>query len=756
VDGATLRVSALHEGAAGSLWVGTVGSGLLRISAGGSERFTLREGLTGNTVQELFEDREGTVWVVTSNGLDAFRRLPVSRLSTAEGLPSDKVEAVLPARDGKVWISGSELSVWDSRLGQLAPASALTSGRRVTSLLEDHAGRIWVGLDNTLNVLQDGQLRPVAGLGGDDKSLLLRVVEDADRAVWVLLAGERRVVRRIGVDLVAEEALPAARIGDPSHLEADPRGGLWLSYRDGSLAHHRDGVLQKFPAQALSQGRIDRMQVAADGTLIAATQTGLLVHRAGLRRLLGAANGLPCERVQALVRDADSALWLKADCGFIQIAEREFERWWNAPDSKVRFLHLDRTDGALPGVASFAPAAGRSPDGRLWFANGRTVESIDPAALLQRLPAAAPRVEGLTADRASHPARAALRLAPGTRDIEIQYTAPSFAAAHKLSFQYRLDGRDQDWHDAGTRRQAFYTDLPPGAYRFYVRAGQRDGAWAEAQAPLAFEVLPAFHQTGWFRALCVAAAAAMLYGLYRVRMQQVARRVRERLEAKNAERERIARDLHDTLLQSTQGLILVLQRTVRELPEGHASRGKVDQALARADAVLTEGRDRVMDLRGSRPPAGDLLQDLARVGEELAHDGTVAFSARLEGASREIAPEVQDEAYRIGREALLNAFRHAQAQNVEVRIGLGERGFELQVLDDGCGLDEATLAQGASSGHWGLPGMRERAGMVGGRLQVRRRPQGGTEVALTVPATRAYRRALPRRRWIQRWRSTVT
>jgi signal transduction histidine kinase len=322
----------------------------------------------------------------------------------------------------------------------------------------------------------------------------------------------------------------------------------------------------------------------------------------------------------------------------------------------------------------------------------------------------------------------------------------------KIRFQYRLEGRDDAWQDAGTRRQAFYTDLPPGRYRFRVKASNSDGVWNDAGASLDFEIVPTFYQTAWFAALCVALFAAALYGFYLARLHQVANRVRERLAAKNTERERIARDLHDTLLQSTQGLILRFQAATNEIAEDSPTRQKLELALDRADEVLAEGRDRVLDLRVAAESLRDLPQAFASAGDELARGESVAFRILVEGRPRELVRRVNDEAYSIGREALINAFRHAQAQSIEVQLIYGDDEFSIRVRDDGVGIDTDAPQAGSRPGHWGLPGMRERAKQIDAKFAIWSRTGAGTEMELSVPAAVAYGSRTRAQGWFRRWR----
>jgi signal transduction histidine kinase/ligand-binding sensor domain-containing protein len=752
-DGSSLSVTSLMEDRAGSLWVGTLDQGVLRIHKGQVERFSSAQGLLSNAVAGggLFEDREGTVWVATSAGLDAFRRLPVSVFSMKEGLLSEGVESVLPARDGTVWVGNFVLStvVDDRALPPLMPA--LFGNRAVTSLLEDYAGRIWIGLDNTLNVFEKGNLKPILTPQGAELGAIEIMLEDSEQNVWAVTVRQSRRVFRIRDFVVKEEVAPAT-LGNPSVFARHPSGGLWLGYKNGDLASYRNGELKTWAADSVSNGDIRRLLADASGTVLATTSRGLLVQRGSSRQLLGAGNGLPCGSLIDLIRDANNAIWLTSRCGVIQITSDALEHWFANPGSRVAARTFDATDGVQPGVASFTPAAQMGPDGRLWFANGKVIQMIDPEAIKRRNTPPAVRIEELTADRARVALDGVVQLPSRTRDIDIRYTALSFVVPQKIKFQYRLEGRDDAWQDAGTRRQAFYTDLPPGRYRFHVKAANSDGVWNEEGAAFDFEIVPALYQTTWFAALCAGLFGAASYGLYVARLRQVAHRIRERLAAKNSERERIARDLHDTLLQSTQGLILRFQAATNEIAEDNPTRLALELALDRADEVLAEGRDRVMDLRVAADSFRDLPQAFASAGNALAQGASITFRTTVEGQPRELLRRVKDEVYSIGREALINAFRHANGKVIEVQLIYADNDFSIRVRDDGVGIDASALQAGSRVGHWGLAGMRERAKGIGAQLNVWSRAGAGTEIELKIPSTVAHGPRSRASRWLQRWR----
>ena len=402
--------------------------------------------------------------------------------------------------------------------------------------------------------------------------------------------------------------------------------------------------------------------------------------------------------------------------------------------------------------ALFLLKSPKSPDGRLWFTNDTILQSIDPRHLNDNHRVPPVHIEQVVADRKTYAAGEALHLPARTRDIEIDYTALSFRVPQKVRFRYKLDGRNAEWQDAGTRRQAFFSDLNPGPYTFRVIASNNDGVWNEAGDTLRFDIPPMFYQTYWFRSLGMMFFLAALFGLYRLRMRRLAHQYTLRLEERVSERTRIARELHDTLLQNFHGLLLRFQGAYNHLPSRpEEARKALGVALDRGAEAITAARDTVQELRSPPSVTSELSSAIATFSEELrvaqTERSSPAVDVEVEGAARELHPILRDEVYRITAEALRNAFRHSQAARIDVAIRHGDHEFRIAVKDNGKGIDPEVLKQGSRRGHWGLPGMRERAEAIGAELEVWSGNGNGTEVSLRVPAAIAYTSPVRRLRW---------
>jgi signal transduction histidine kinase/ligand-binding sensor domain-containing protein len=742
LDTSKLSAYAVYVDRADSVWVGTAREGLYRITATTVDHFDAANGLSSNSVWGFFEDREGNLWVTTTAGVDCFRDTVVGNFTKAEGLGSDEVDGVVATRDGTIWVSGSQSldTIRQGTIRSIRKSDGLP-GLQVTSILEDHQGRMWVGVDNGLYMYRGGTFRPLRMPDGSHFGLVRAIAEDIDSDIWVETLGQATRLLRLH-DLRVKEVLSSSQVPAARRLAADPRGGIWLGLMDGRLAHYVGGKLDIIP---LLQSKTWPGQIAvdADGSLLAATTSGLVRVHDGAIQFLSTNNGLPCDEVNGFISDQLNGFWLYTQCGLVRLAKSDIQAWRQRSEIQLHPTRvLDTFDGVQARAVAFSQIA-LSSDGRLWFAYETGLGMIDPARLSENKIPPPVDIKAVVADHKTYVKGQGLRLPPLIRDLEIDYTALSFVEPQKVYFRYKLEGRESDWRDAGTRRQAFYTDLAPGVYRFRVIACNNDGVWNEQGASLDFSIAPAYWQTRWFVGLCAAAFMGLLWALYQLRLRQLARQYGMRLEERVSERTRIARELHDTLLQSFHGLLLRLQ-TASELLSTRPAEAKqtLDGAIDQAAQAITEGRDAVQGLRGSVVESNDLAVAIRTFGEELAAEqagnGSVVLHVVVEGTPRTLHPIVRDEIYRIACEALRNAFKHADATQIEVELRYDERQLRVRVRDDGRGIDPQFLTEEGRAGHYGLHGMRERARLMGGKLTVRSALESGAEVELSIPAARAY------------------
>ena len=765
--------------------VGTLNRGLLHVYRGRTSTFSRSDGLSGDRIQCLFEDREGNIWVGTTEGLDRFRETTVSSISVQEGISSPSVQTALVARDQSVWLGTLDgLNHWNAghntvywaggHASKQTPQSTSVfylagGGAAVTevtnpglpdnrpgSLYEDDLGRIWVSTPKAIVRFEHGKFSVAKELPAGWANA---IVGDTKGGIWISYQDLGLVHWRSGAVV---ERVPWSSLGGnvvASAVAPDPlSGGLWLGFFGGGLLHYSDGqVLASYGAKdGLGAGRVMGFQLDRDGTLWAATEGGLSRLKDGRIATLSSANGLPCDAVHWAV-EVDSFFWLYTACGLLRITRSELERWASNPGQTIQFTAFGRADGVRSRalLTGYTPRVSQSADGRLWFTNLESVSVIDPRHLmLNKIPPPV-HIEQIVADGKSYDALRGLRLPPRVRDLTIDYTALSFAAPEKVRFRYQLVGQDPGWREVLNDRRVQYSNLSPGNYRFRVIACNNSGVWNEQGDALDFYIAPAFWQTLWFRLLCVAMAAVILWMLYQLRLRRISNEFNMTLDARVAERTRIARDLHDTLLQSFHGLLMNFHTASRLLPQRPIeAKEKLDSSIEQAEEALLEGRDAVQGLRASTAPSYDLAKAISTLGEELASDSrdlrSPSFRVAVEGAPRDLRPIIRDEVYGIAAEALRNAFRHARARRIEAEIHYEQQEFRLHVRDDGQGFDPVVSSSQGRAGHYGLPGMRERAKIAGGKLTVWSQVGAGTEVELQIPARTAYAKTPGRSRLLER------
>lgn len=743
----------------GALWVGTHTHGVLRVFDGRVSRFTHSGGLSSDQVKALFEDQEGTVWVGTAEGLDRFHELAVTSVSADEGLTGANARSVLAARDGSLWIAMADgLFRWKDghATSSLQRSHAPVEHDEIQSLFEDEDGRIWVSAQSGLMVYAEGRFARVPAVPA---GATFAIASDSHRGLWLSVwpdSGADGLIHLLDgkiIDQVRGERLG----GGPGTggLVPDPDGGVWVGLYTGGLSYYGGGRVRRVPLSGGPQPAVEVLDLSVDrdGTLWAATAKGLARISNGHLSTLTTANGLPCNKVHWLINEDSSSSWLYTQCGLLRVPRKDLDAWAADPKKSIHVTTFDAADGVrlVPTLSGMHPQVAKAADGRIWFVNYDTVSFFDPAHMTSNTLAPPVHVEQLTADHRTYAAKPGLRLPPLARDISINYTALSLVAPEKIHFKYKLEGQDRDWREVVNEREARYSNLAPGLYRFRLTASNNSGLWNDRGDTLDFSIAPAYWQTVWFRASCVVAALAFLWLLYRLRVRKLAHEFDMKVEARVQERTRIARDLHDTLLQSFNGVLLQFAAAGRLFgTRPDEARKSLEAGLAQARRAIEEGREAVQDLRSSSDERDDLAQAVSRLAEDLARSTPSAEPAagfgpqpigirvQVVGESRRLHPIIRDEMYRIAAEALRNALQHSHGTQVEVELRYDVHQVRLRVRDNGRGIAQELLADGGRKGHFGLKGMRERADLAGGKLMVWSAPGSGTEVEVTIPASRAY------------------
>lgn len=750
----------------GALWIASLGDGLRRapapeLSRGkiaefstAVESFTAKDGLSDDFAQTMLQDREGNIWVGTRNGLDRFRKTNLTPI-----LPTIKSPYVLVAGDaGDVWVESEDLltHVHGRQAQSVEPFPAKYNATQYA--YRDPVGVIWWVSVDAIYRYRAGSYTRLAFPSSFPKAYLesgIVAIEDGSGTLWLGAEREGLFYLKKGVWQRPEATPEFAKLSAAAAF-TDWMGRAWIGYEDGAIILLKDESIQKvfLPGDSLVGG-IRAIGGRGRHTWVGG-EFGLAFFDGNRFRRIIPADAETFDSVVGVKEAAYGGLWLAETRGVIEIPATEVKKALDDPSYRVRYRLFDAFDG-LPGRLASHESLSREvqgTDGVLWFASeSGGIAWVDPANISTNQLPPPVSIRSVRANGRQLDPLANLILPPRTTDLQIGYTALSLSVPEKVRFRYRLEGVDKDWRDAGTRREAFYTRLGPGKYHFQVIACNNDGVWNEAGAFLDFGIAPTWYQTNWFRVLCGVVFFLLLWILYQLRLRQLKRQFTLTLGTRVDERVRIARELHDTLLQSFHGLMFQFQAARNQLPRRPESAMQaLDEAILATEHALAEGRDAIHDLRPEPAAQHDLAELLTAVGQELAgtdaaNGHTPSFRVTVEGKPQRLSPTLQDEIYRIGREMIRNAFHHAIASRIEIEIRYDERQLRLRIRDDGKGIDPKVVEASSRLGRWGLAGMRERAQRIGARLEFWSETGAGTEVELKVPAEMAYEKQRASRRF---------
>ena len=756
-----IRVFSMIRDRNSNIWVGTAG-GLIRVNPQGvsADRAGPK---SSHAVTALFEDREGNLWTGGLSGIQRLRDSAFVTYSVADGLPSERNGPVYVDQQGRIWFAPME------------------------------GGLLW------MKGRQQGSATE-AGLAGD----VVYSISGSENELWVgRQRGGLTLLRTSGGSFTAETYTQADGLAQNSvyavHQSRD--GTVWAGTLGSGVSAFRNGHFSTYTtANGMSSNTATSITESPDGTVWVATPNGLSAFSNGRWRVFTAKDGLPSPDLNCVLADSMGVLWIGSTAGIaflisdhvqvpldvpeplreqvFGIAEGRNGWLWIATsnhvlrarrngllsngssDADVREYGL--TDGLLgsEGVKRHRSVFA-DPTGKIWFSMNRGLSVVDPNQATGNSVPALVHIETVTVDGNTVDRQIPIRFSSANQRIMFSYTGLSLASSERVRYRYRLDGFDHDWSEPTTTRTAIYTNLSPRSYRFRVIASNSDGLWNGAEAAVGLRVTPTLWQTWWFRLGLVLCVGLATLAVYRLRVHEVTRLLNARFEERLSERTRIARELHDTLLQSFQGLLLRFQAASNVLPtHPEQAKQRLDSAIDQAAQAIAEGRDALQGLRSSTVTTDDLATALSTLGKELAAGKTSqnlpVFDVEVEGSPRELQPIPRDEVYRIAGEALRNAFSHAQASRIELEIRYAESELRLRIRDDGKGMDSRVLDGEGKAGHWGLRGIRERAKLVGGNLEVWSKPDSGTEIDLSIPASTAYAGCTSQRRsWFFRKRTGV-
>lgn len=740
----------------GNAWLSTQRNGIQQIPASylngpsrpaenvlAGSKFDSSNGLSSDATRTLLVDREDNLWVGTSHGIDRFSRSNFARSPFPQ---NGSMYALAAGKDGSVW-AGMQLQATqklkDGHTSTSIPGSVIAvyaDRDNNTYLSQEHAVNsfdLWMTNDAGTKLLahSTSPSLDMTEITKDSHGVLWGVSETSTNGSFGLFTLNR--------DQWVPFAIPKVN-RPPSALYADDSGRVWYGYLRGHPNIDLIGVIDDGKAALLSAdqgvtiGSIGAFM--SDGRHLWVGGSEGLGFMDGMRmKVVRLSQPSALGTITGIAFASNGDMWIHAMSGVYRAPARDVTQ---AESDAAHALPLKKFDGldGLPGPPDIHyghPTVVKSADGRLWFATINGVVWLDPGQLVSNPVPPSIAITGISANDKAYSPRDKLTFPAHTRNLDIEFSVLSLTIPERVGAKVRLLGVDPDWKDVGTRREVSYSNLAPGMHQFDIVASNNDGVQSQAGAHMAFYIKPAFYQTLWFRGVCVLAILVALWLAIALRLRHLSRRLRISLEAKHEERESIARELHDTLLQGMQGLLMQMEFWARKTDLAPHQRDAATAIEEKMRDVLIDGRDKIRLLRQDDKRDVDLVSELLTVGQEASTTSPTLFALRVEGEPLPIRQEACVEIFAITREAILNAYHHADADHVVVTIIYNANTLHISVSDDGVGIDRELMEARQRAGHWGISGMHERAGKINASVEIDALAPG-TTIHLIVPKREAY------------------
>jgi signal transduction histidine kinase/ligand-binding sensor domain-containing protein len=725
----TSTVRTLHEDNAGTLWIGTIGGGLLRYRDGRFSRVNTPEDPPSNTVLALYEDSERNIWVGLQTGLLRLSRTPMTTFPLP-GAQNADFGTIYADKDGSLWVASANLYRINPRRSASELIPPLSPGIRVRDVLRDHTGSLWVGTEgHGVFVSKGGTQVHYTTRNGLTNDFIRAFLESRDGSIWIGTdEGLNRWHDGVLTRYRMSEGLSYFSI---RALLEDTQGDIWIGTEQG-VSHWQNGkFVEDAVTERLRSEKVWTMHQDRDGGLWFGTRGGGLFRwRAGKLSAFTSAQGLASNSIYQILEDQRGTFWMSGPNGIVSVARADLDKQTEAPEFRPAVTLYGLSDGveATQMHGGVAPAGCLTPSGELWFPSNRGPVRILPD---QTRPGVLPRVviEQVLADGREVRNSGHLVVPPGEGKLEINYSAIRLRSQERIRFRYRLEGFDSDWTEALSARTAYYTSLPPGRYQFRVQAFEMNMPEKVTEASLPIEWRPHLYRSAWFLGLCALLIVGGIFLVYRLQLRQV----HARYEAVLEERNRIAREMHDTIIQGCAGASALLEAVVVLEPESKGPRKDLlDSARQQIRATVDEARQAVWNLRQKGIASPEITQLLGNMAQQVGHMSRVPVRFEASGKPLPLDRTVEYVLLMVAREAVSNAVHHAQPEEVRIEVNFDKDKMRMQVVDNGRGfnLEEALASQ---SSHFGLVGMRERIEHLGGRFEIESAPGSGTRLCVDVP-----------------------
>jgi len=751
------EILALTNGTRGDIWIGAEGQ-VFKASAGdigrdGQIHSLDRVGVTG-AVTALFEDRDGDLWIGGPEKIERYRDSGFISYLSSTGLPCVNCGAIYADHHDRVWFAP-----WDGGLFRLSQGSiqpievAGLKHDTVYSIIGGAEDEVWVGrkyggvtrLRLSGDALEASTYTQREGLAQDSVSSMYR----APDGVWAgtVSGGLSRLRSGTWRTFTTRDGLPSNRI---SAITGNAAGEIFVGTPRGLAVLKNDDWVTYAAHDGLPPGTIESLFVDDSGTLWMGTTKGISFLQSGTVHVpLGAPKALYTEILG--IAQNDGWLWMATRDHVLRVKRTAL---LNQSFGEGEYREFGVSDG-LPSTEGVKRSRAVVADhrGRIWFSLNKGISVLGPTAFAKPAFLVTIRLDGMLVDGRVVPADTLVHIPAGRHRVTFRYAGVNVSDPEGVRYRYRLDNVDPAWSESTALREIDYTNIPPGQFQFHVMARNPDGVWSSLDTTIAFEVEPAHWQSRWFQVGSALALLLLIFGVYRLRLRELHRQFNAALDARVSERTRIARELHDTLLQSFHGLMFQFQAARNMLPRRpEEAMDVLDSAIGGTEQAISEGRSAIQQLRSEPVDEGDLARWLTNIGEELAraqqtNGDSPIFRLTVEGEQRSLSALPRTEVCRITREILQNAFRHARAHHIEAEIRYDDGLLRVRIRDDGRGIDPQILQAGGSAGHWGLRGARERAQQIGAQLDFWSEAGAGTEVELSVPAAVAYEKSRNKRRF---------